>query len=281
MPDRREDRSPALDRASGPLDPAAQQRRHDAVAMVEEALRHDRVLLAFQPVVATQSRDDRPAFYEALIRVLDKGGRVIPARDFIFDVEATELGRRLDATALRHGFRTLREQPHLRLSVNLSARSIGFPLWTDEFERGVAADPTAADRLILEVTESSAITMPRLVGDFIDRLQARGVSFAIDDFGAGHTSMRYLKDFRFDLLKMDGEICRHAATNPDNRALVSAIVSIARHFDMVTVAECVETAADARALAALGVDCLQGHFFGAPSIRPRWEDCSVLLTGAA
>lgn len=281
MPDRREDRSQALDEASDPLARAAGERCRDAVSMVEEALQNGRLRLAFQPVVAARGSEARPAFYEGLIRVLDRGGRVIPARDFITEVEQTELGRRLDAMALRQGLAALRDRPQLRLSINLSARSIDHPLWCDEFERGVAADAGAAGRLILEITESSAITMPRLVGDFIDRLRARGVSIAVDDFGAGYTSMRYLREFRFDLLKVDGEICRHVGKNSDSRALVSAIVSIARHFDMVTVAECVETPEDAEALARLGVDCLQGYLFGRPSIRPDWEECGPLLTGAA
>ncbi len=268
------------DRFDDPLSFAVAERDAEVVAMVEDALRADRLVLAYQPVVRAAS-PLRPAFYEGLIRVLDPTGRVIPARAFINEVEDGETGRKLDIMALRLGFRALRERPQLRLSINLSARSVGYPPWMEELERGIAADATAAERLILEITESSAVVMPRLVSAFIERLQRRNVSFAVDDFGAGYTSMRYLKEFCFDLLKMDGEICRNVARSPDNRALVSAIVSIARHFDMVTVAECVETQEDARALAALGVDCLQGYLFGAPSIRPAWAECAADLTDTA
>ncbi len=279
MPNRPEDQSQILRGAPEPVG-RARGETAAAIAFVEEALARDSVTLAFQPVVVAGG-ERRPAFYEGLVRILDRDGRAIPARKFIFEVETCPLGRRLDAIALDQGFRALAQRPELRLSVNLSSLSIDDPLWTERLERGLAADPTAAGRLILEITESSAITTPDSVGAFIDRMRGRGVSVAVDDFGAGYTSMRYVKDFDFDLLKMDGFMCRHVARSADNRALVSAIVSIARHFGMVTVAECVETAEDARMLASLGVDCLQGYLFGAPSIHPRWEECGALRTGAA
>ncbi|HAR52570.1 MAG TPA: EAL domain-containing protein, partial [Roseovarius nubinhibens] len=69
-------------------------------------------------------------------------------------------------------------------------------------------DPTVAERLILEITESSAMVVPELVTGFMEKLQHKGVSFALDDFGAGYTSFRYLKQFYFDILKIDGQFIR-------------------------------------------------------------------------
>ena len=76
--------------------------------------------------------------------------------------------------------------------------------------------------------------------------------------------MRYFKDYYFDILKIDGQFIRGIAEDFDNQALVRSMISIAQHFDMLTVAEYVENAADADMLRALGVDCLQGYLFGAP-----------------
>ncbi|SPJ23548.1 EAL domain-containing protein [Palleronia abyssalis] len=255
-----------------PLEYAVAERDSKVLDMVESAVDAGRVMLAFQPVV--MAGRDEPVFYEGLARIMDTTGRIIPAREFILDVEETELGRRIDAISLELGLQALRERPSLRLAVNLSARSVEYPLWLAALEQGLASDPTLAERLILEITESSAITVPRLVSRFIDRLQAMGICFAIDDFGSGYTSMRYLKDFCFDILKIDGEFCHGVADKPDNQALVRAIVSIAQHFDMVTVAEGVEAAQDARALMEMGVDCLQGYYLGAPTVRPAWQSCA-------
>lgn len=242
--------------------------------MVAAAVASGRVRLAFQPVVIAGG-GRRPAFYEGLIRLLDQAGRVVPASAFISAVEPTELGRRLDVLALRLGFAALRERPQLRLSINLSPLTIGDPGWMAELERGIARDATAAERLILELTERSAITMPVAVGEFISALHARGVAFAVDDFGAGYTAMRHLRDFHFDILKIDGLICSEVARNADNRALVMAIVSIARHFEMMTVAERIETLEDAEMLTRIGVDCLQGYLFAAPALSPDWRDCDL------
>lgn len=243
-------------------------------AMVDAAVAEGRVRLAFQPVVATGPTGS-PAFYEGLVRIVDHDGRAIPASAFIGAIEATELGRRLDVLALRQGFAALRERPRLRLSVNLSPLTIGHPAWMAELEHGVARDPTAAERLILEITERSAITMPARMRAFIARLHRLGVAFAVDDFGAGCTAMRHLREFRFDILKIDGAICADVAGNADNRALVMAIVSIARHFEMMTVAERIERPEDAEVLTAIGVDCLQGYLFAAPTLRPDWRDCDL------
>ncbi len=257
---------------SDPLTSALRERDHDTVGMVDEALRTRNVRLAYQPVFSTGG-STRPVFYEGLLRIMDKTGRVIPARDFMGGVETRETGRILDCVALDLGLRSLSSNPTLRLSVNMSARSIGYPRWTRTLENALAEDESIGRRLILEITESSAMLIPDIVTAFMGSLQNRGISFALDDFGAGFTSFRYLRDFCFDILKIDGQFVRGIAADPDNQVLARALVSIAGHFGMLAVAESVETADDAQWLAAAGVDCLQGYHLAAPSLRPEWIDC--------
>jgi EAL domain-containing protein (putative c-di-GMP-specific phosphodiesterase class I) len=254
-----------------PLDFAVIARDRGTVAMVAAALRHRETMLAFQPVVQSQ-RPDKIAFYEGLIRVLDDTGRIIPARDFIDAVEATETGRILDCVALETGLRTLQRNPQIRLAINMSARSIGFPRWMRSLKQGLQGDPTIGERLILEITERSAMTVPELVVRFMSDLQKRGITFALDDFGSGYTSLRYLRDFQFDVIKIDGAFVRGVHGDPDNQVLTRAMVDIARQFDMFTVAENVESLADSRWLTGIGVDCQQGYFFGAPTVHPPWND---------
>ncbi len=260
---------PALDEPESPLVHAVTERDRGIQGMVRDAIAHRNVLLAFQPVVQA-AEPYRPAFWEGLIRILDSSGRVIPARDFINDVETTELGRQIDCLALELGLATLADHPGLRLSINMSARSIGYPRWTETLDRGLRRDPTVAERLILEITESSAMVMPDTVQVFMADMQHRGLSFALDDFGAGYTAFRYLREFYFDILKIDGQFIRNIHDNPDNQVLTQALISIARHFEMFTVAEYVETAEDAEFLSAIGIDCMQGYYFGAPTTRPFW-----------
>ncbi|MFN3209974.1 MAG: EAL domain-containing protein [Roseovarius sp.] len=252
-----------------PLSYAVSTRDQSVIRMVEEAVRHKHVMLAYQAVVPA-GRQDRPAFYEGLVRVLDETGRIIPAREFIHAIETTETGRIVDCLSLEKGIRALHDHPDIRLAINMSARSIGYPRWMRTLKRGLGQDPTVAERLILEITESSAMLVPELVVGFMADLQKKGVSFALDDFGAGFTSFRYLKDFFFDILKIDGQFIRGIAESPDNQVLTRALVAIAEQFDLVTVAENVERPGDARCLEEIGVDCLQGYYFGAPTVQPPW-----------
>ena len=254
---------------SNPLSEAVSARDRDILSMVNTAIRKKRVLMAFQPVIQT-ARPDHMAFHEGLIRVLDHNGRIIPAREFIGVVENQELGRELDVLSLEIGLETLAKVPDLRLSINMSARSIGYPNWKRSLLRGLAKDATIAERLILEITEATAITIPEIVQVFMKDLQMKGVSFALDNFGAGFTALQYLRDFYFDILKIDGSFTKNIHACPDNRAITKAILAMARALEMFTVAQNVETYADASVLADLGADCMQGYYFGAPTVSPYW-----------
>ncbi|ARE41271.1 Putative cyclic di-GMP phosphodiesterase, EAL domain protein [Rhodovulum sp. P5] len=241
------------------------------VETVCRAIERRELMLAFQPVVQA-FENGRIAFYEGLARVMDETGRVIPARDFIEPVEPTEAGRVLDCLSLEMGLVALAEAPDLRLSINMSARSIGYPDWVATLKEGLERDTTAAERLILEITETSAMVMPDLVSTFIKDMQAKGIAFALDDFGSGQTSMSYLREFRFDILKIDGKFITGIEHDADMQVLTEAMIAIARHFDMYTVAENVETASDAAWLTKAGIDCMQGYAFGAPSLVPPWRE---------
>lgn len=261
-----------IDRQPGdesPLAAVIAARDGETMSMVRQAIQEKRMRLAFQPVVVGAD-PSRIAFYEGLMRVIDPTGRVIPARDFIVAVEADELGRQIDCVALDIGLTALARFSDVRLSINMSARSVGYPRWMKILRKGLAADKTIGERLILEITESSAMLVPELVIAFMEDLQAHGVSFALDDFGAGQTSFRYFRDFFFDVIKIDGQFVRNIHADRDNQALTRALMSIGQHFDMLTVAESVETVADAQWLQAAGIGCMQGYLFGAPTVRPDW-----------
>ncbi len=256
---------------ASPLGVAISEGDRATMAMVREAIDARRVRLAWQPVVL--ARDPaRTAFHEGLVRVLDPTGRVIPARDFIDAVEGHEIGREIDCLSLEMGLAALARHAGLRVSINMSARSIGYPRWNRVLKRGLGASPTIGERLILEITESSAMLVPELVIAFMEDLQKQGVAFALDDFGSGYTAIRYFKDFFFDILKIDAQFIRNIHRDPDNAALTAALVSIGKHFEMFTVAEAVETVQEAEHLRALGVDCLQGYLFGAATMRPDWAE---------
>jgi EAL domain-containing protein (putative c-di-GMP-specific phosphodiesterase class I) len=252
-----------------PLDHAITQQSRSTMGMVKDAIQHGQTLLAYQPIMRSSSQT-QIGYYEGLIRVLDPAGRVIPAGEFMGKIEDTETGRDIDVLALRHGLRNLKANPALRLSINMSARSIGYRPWMDCLNRFLKATPELGERLILEITESSAMTVPELVIDFIQRLQPKGICFAMDHFGSGQMAIKYFKDFDFDILKIDGQFIRGVSQSPDQQTLTRALHGIAREFGMLTVAESVETAEDAAFATEIGIDCLQGYYFAAPTTQPEW-----------
>lgn len=257
------------DEADNPLDAAVQRRDEDVLENVDRALTAGEVLLAYQPVM--QAREPKEvAFYEGLVRVLDATGRVIPAAQFMHVAERSELGRKLDCQALRLGLKSLKAYPDLRLSVNMSARSIGYRPWRQILNRFLRQDMTLGERLILEISETSAMSLPEIVSGFMAEYQRRGISFALDDFGSGMLAVRYLKDFYFDAVKIDGQFTKNIHSDADNQVVAKSLISIAQEFDMFTVASRVEDPRDASYMISLGVDCLQGFLFGAPSVRPPW-----------
>jgi EAL domain-containing protein (putative c-di-GMP-specific phosphodiesterase class I) len=184
-------------------------------------------------------------FYKGLIRIIDPAGRHIPARDFITQVENKELGRLIECATLQLGSATLAEQPDVRLSVNMSAQSIGYPKWVRTLEEGLQRSPNLATNLILEMTENSVMAAPEVARYFMNDMQKLGLCFALDNFGAGQTSLVQLRDFYFDIIKMDGQLSKDLARSADNQALIQAVIGIAGSFEMFCVAQNIETASDA------------------------------------
>lgn len=246
-----------------PLEYAVSERDRDVLSLVREALATNHCRLALQPVCA--ANEGYPvAFYECLIRVMDETGRIIPAAQFMGEIEDTSLGRDIDTVSLRLAFQLLRATPDLRLAVNVSARSLGDSEWRRVLNAELANAGKHADRLILEISERSAMLLPEVVIRFMHEMQPYGIAFALDDFGAGMTAFRYLKDFYFDLVKIDSHFIRDIHLDPDNQVLAEALISVAKQFEMFAVAVGVESHLEAEFLQTIGIDCLQGYHLGIP-----------------
>lgn len=246
-----------------PLLYAMASRDADVMTLVREALAAGRARLAYHPIVTA---DDTPrvAFYEGLVRLMDEAGRVIPAAHFMPLIEETGMGRQIDCVTLDLALRLLRQTPDLRLSVNLSARSIGDGEWRRILDRGLLDRANLGDRLIFEISETSAMMLHENVIRFMAEMQPKGVAFALDGFGAGLTAFRHLKDFFFDLVKIDKSFVKGIDQDPDNQVLAEALITVAHQFEMFAIADGVETEAEAAFLKEIGVDCLQGYLYGVP-----------------
>jgi EAL domain-containing protein (putative c-di-GMP-specific phosphodiesterase class I) len=234
---------------------------------VAQALAQGRVLFHYQPVVRADN-PQVPAFFEALARLRLPNGQMLPAGGFLPAVGDTELGRAVDRLALVNALNMLEANPRLRLSVNMSPRSMGDEQWLAILAAAHGSGGAACQRLILEITEEAALADADQIMEFMDYVRRMGPAFALDDFGAGATGFRHFSRFRFDIVKLDGSYAQGVHANPDSQVLVECLVRLARHFEMFCIAERVETATDAAWMRQAGVDCLQGYLYGRPAAVP-------------
>ncbi|MHA1530277.1 MAG: EAL domain-containing protein [Alphaproteobacteria bacterium] len=244
------------------------RQREDIIAAAQiamGAIGDGDLVLAYQPVVSA-SGNNRAAFHECLVRVREHSGALIAAAKFMPAMEQLGLATLIDRQVLVMALESLSRQPGIRVSINIFPQTMQDAQWMILFDEGTSRDPALADRLIIEVTETAAMLEPARTLDFMTRLRRKGCAFALDDFGMGHTSFGSLRDFRFDIIKIDGSFITDVTTNPDNRFFVAKLVEIGAHFDVMTVAEFVQGPADARILRDLGVEYFQGYYFGTPSL---------------
>jgi len=243
-------------------------RRDEIFAAAQSALgavRAGDLTVAYQPVVPSTGIR-RAAFHECLVRLRGPGGSITPAGAFMPAMERLGLATLIDRQVLVHALETLATQPGIRLSVNVFPQTMQDAQWMMLFSERTGRDPTLAERLIIEVTETAAMLDPVRTLEFMNRLRRASCAFALDDFGMGHTSFGSLREFRFDIIKIDGSYITDVTTNADSRFFVSKLVEIGQHFDMATVAEFVQGPAEARILHSLGVDYFQRFYFGTPSL---------------
>jgi diguanylate cyclase (GGDEF)-like protein/PAS domain S-box-containing protein len=236
---------------------------------VKQALRDDRIVLAYQPIVASQ--DGTPVFYEGLVRMLDEENKPVPAGVFVPIVEQMGLMRLVDRRVLELGITTLKKNPEISLSINVSGMTAVDPVWLRLLQEHLEGHPEVAGRLILEITETIAIDDIADSSRFVRSVAELGCQVALDDFGAGYTSFRHLRALNVDLVKIDGSFVRDLPTNPDNQLFVRTLISLAKGIGLKTVAEWVETEEEAELLRNEGVDYLQGWHYGKPETDPSWS----------
>jgi EAL domain-containing protein (putative c-di-GMP-specific phosphodiesterase class I) len=229
------------------------------------ALENDLMELQFQGIYSAQGRV--LGHFEVLLRMRDQdhpGVSIMPG-EFIPVAEKSGKIVDIDRWVLARSIKMLSEVSAIpALAVNISGRSFDdptLPLFiADELRRhGVPAR-----RLLVELTETAAVSDLHDARRFIEALQQTGCGVCLDDFGTGFSSFAYLKHLHVDSIKIDGLFIRGLPKEPDNQLFVKAMVSVARGLSKTTIAECVEDEETLRMLAAFGVDYVQGYHLERP-----------------
>jgi predicted signal transduction protein with EAL and GGDEF domain len=225
------------------------------------ALLMDELELHYQPVFNADGRTVKS--YEALVRWQHKVRGMIAPGEFIHIAEQSELIDKLGEWVLR---RACIDLPALGVSVavNVSPAQLRRSEFAKRFVAIVAETGTDPRRLIVEVTETVPMTGKGQEQENLDVLRKMGVRIAIDDFGAGHASLQYLRGFAFDIIKIDRTYVSNIVGNRIDSMIVSAICDIARSLPVEVIAEGVETEEQLAVLQRAGCTGLQGFLLGRP-----------------
>jgi diguanylate cyclase (GGDEF)-like protein/PAS domain S-box-containing protein len=254
-------------------------------ARLQEALKSDRFVLHYQPIVplcgletaslpgegclfAADSLMEKGVMHcEALVRLAGDAGEVLP-NAFLPTAERFGLMPQIDLWVFRHVISRLAELQghgtHACISVNLSGNTLDDNRFVPEVIDLLGRHKVDPGSIIFEITETNAIANIEAAQRLIGELRAHGCRFALDDFGSGFSSFHHLKHLPVDFVKIDGQFVRGMVQNPADRAIVMSINGIAHSLGKRTVAEFVENREILELLIECGVDYAQGNYIAPP-----------------
>ncbi|MBA3514960.1 MAG: EAL domain-containing protein [Pyrinomonadaceae bacterium] len=246
---------------------AKTSKRFELETSLRHAIDNHELLLHYQPRVAIDSL--RIVGLEALVRWKHPQLGLVSPGDFIPLAEETGLILPIGEWVLRAACRQNREWQdkgfaRMRIGVNISALQFQQQHLAETVMRILKEAELGPEFLELELTESSIMSNAEATIDVLTKLQTKGVAISVDDFGTGFSSLSYLKRLPIDSLKVDQSFVRELATDPDDAALVMAIVSLAHTLRLRVVAEGVENQEQLRFLRLLRCDEIQGYFISKP-----------------
>jgi EAL domain-containing protein (putative c-di-GMP-specific phosphodiesterase class I) len=230
----------------------AKEQKRERIAGVINA---SQFAIVYQPV--WDLRTLQAVGFECLARFSAQPSR--PPNEWFGEAAEVGMGTDLELAAIRAALGALPSlPPHLHLAMNASVETIMSP------EFPAVLDGVPPTRVILEITEHTDVGDYQLLLNVLQPLRQRGFKLAVDDAGAGYSSLRHILNLQPDFIKLDMDLVRHIDLDPARRALASALISFARDTNSSIIAEGVETASEFAALQALGVEQVQGYYLGRP-----------------
>jgi diguanylate cyclase (GGDEF)-like protein len=260
------DNACALDTLSGQVQ--ASRTTRDYAEKLRTALKEERFVPFYHAI--HDCKTDEVVAFETLARLLEPNGDTVSAGMFIDAIEKYGLGRDLDRAMISQAFIAKQQQivsgrPNAKLFVNLSAQEIqgrGILGYAEDMCEKLGIPPEC---IVFEILERDAIGDMTNMRKFLSRLRENGFAFALDDFGSGYNSFHYLRELRFDYVKIDGAFVRNILNSKIDYALVRNLSRLCQDIGILTVAEFVESAEIYDALKDMGVNYAQGFHFGLPT----------------
>ncbi|PWT87134.1 MAG: hypothetical protein C5B58_00150 [Acidobacteria bacterium] len=241
---------------------------------IKEGIQQDRFLVYYQPVV--ELRTGKIYCQEALIRYVgDSGLRHLPG-EFLPAAERFSLMPELDRYVIQRVLAEAPDQSVEKIAINLSGQSVSGSNLCDFIKSAIQRSNVEPKRIIFEITETVFIKNLEQAHRLVTELQKIGCTFSLDDFGAGFSSLSYLRNLPVDVVKIDGAFLKNIESDPVDFALLRSINEIAHLLGKRTVAEHVNTDRIHKLLDEIGIDYGQGYYFGRPAPRGSLASLDVL-----
>jgi diguanylate cyclase (GGDEF)-like protein len=255
------------------------------IRLRQAVLKGDDFEVHYQPIVVLET--GRLAGFEALVRMRNADGTLVPPSAFIPLTEETGLIVRIGHWVLTEACRQMRawqrqfpEHPQLQMSVNLAGRQFIQPNLMQEIEQVLIETGLDTASLKLEVTETVIMEHAEEAAAVLMQLRSKGIKLLMDDFGTGYSSLSYLHRFPLNTLKIDASFVGRMDTSRQDADIIQTIVTLAHTLGMDIIAEGVETASQLAQLRQLKVEYAQGFYFAKPlkstavealiAVWPRW-----------
>jgi diguanylate cyclase (GGDEF)-like protein len=234
---------------------------------LRHALERNQLHIEYQPVVEAGDGHGITGF-EALLRWNNpKFGLVSPAK-FVPVAEEARLIVPMGGWVLQQACKDAMNWPDsTKVAVNISVDQLTSPSFVETVVQALHDSQLPAWRLELEVTESIFLRDGGLAVQVLDRMRKMGIKLSLDDFGTGYSSLGYLRNIRFDTIKVDRSFVQGAAkAKPESIAIIRAVVALADSLNIATTAEGVETEAELAMIQQMGCKKIQGFYFGRPML---------------
>ncbi len=228
----------------------------EKAARIRQVVEEDRLSILFQPIWHVET--GRPVGLESLARISIEPYR--PPDQWFAEAAEAGLGEWFELAAMRKAATACQElPPEVYLAINVSPGTV----LSDRFASAMRGMPV--EQIVLEITEHAPVADYRQLLEALRPLRDRGLRIAVDDAGAGYSSLQHILHLQPDLIKLDMGLTRDIDTDRARRALAAALIGFARDTNCRIIAEGVETASELETLRGLGVQKAQGYFLGRPA----------------
>ena len=228
---------------------------------IRAAVASDRIEPFFQPI--HDNRSGCVAKYEALVRLIDTNGKLVPPKDFLAIAKTSRYYAEITRAVVEKSVALFADRTE-GVSVNLSMLDIDNRATREFLFRTIDRYPAILNRLTLEIVEEEGLEHFEQVAEFVREVRQRGVTVAIDDFGSGYSNFARVIQLAVDYLKIDGSLIRDCDTDPVRRTTIEIIKWFADLSGIEVIAEFVGSESVASYLKALGIQYSQGFHYGVP-----------------